>query len=145
MFRIDAYDLCWINGQKDDPTDKCLHGRAVVTIGEETIEEICTVSATALYLLKSLTNDKTPDDGYFMLPCCGHFYIPDDGLTEVYISGCDSGVDWEIRHTYGGVILIPDDGKEVFVPVEEYRKEVFRFCDKIKAYYDYCAPKVFED
>ncbi len=144
-FHIDAYDFEWITGLKDDPTDKCLHGRAVVVIGDEVLEDTCTVSATALYLLKSLTDDKTSEDGYLMLPCCGHFYISNEDMTEVYISGCDLGTDWEIRHTDGGVRLILENGKEEFVDMEEYKREVFRFCDNIKAYYDSCSPKVFGD
>ncbi len=144
-FRIDAYDFEWITGPEDDPTDKCLHGRAVVRIGDEILEDTCTVSATALYLLKSLTEDKTFDMEYFMLPCCGHFYIPNDELTEVYIDGCNLGTDFEVRHTDGGVRLITKEGTEEFVGTEEYEREVFRFSDAIKSVYDSSLPKVFDN
>ena len=52
MFKIDAYDFEWITGAKDDPEDRCLHGRVVVRFGDTVIEDAGTVSATALYLLK---------------------------------------------------------------------------------------------
>ena len=56
-FHIDATELCWIDGSADDPEDFCLHGHAVAIIGGETLEYDCTVSATALYLLKTLTEN----------------------------------------------------------------------------------------
>lgn len=142
-FSIDAYDIHWLT-RKDDPEDRCLHGHAVAKIGDNIIEYDCTISATAMYLLKSLNNNKTKDDPYQMLPCCGHFYIPNDLLTDVYIDGCDNGEDWEVIHVDGGVELIYEGDSE-FVSMDVYKKEVFAFCDKIKEYYDSSLPKVFPD
>ena len=56
-FHIDATKLCWIDGSKDNPEDRCLHGHAVAYIGREKLEYDCTVSATALFLLKTLTEN----------------------------------------------------------------------------------------
>ena len=55
MFEISADNLCWINGNTDDPEDLCAHGNVKVKIGDESYEYYCTVSAAALYLLKSIT------------------------------------------------------------------------------------------
>lgn len=142
-FSIRAENLSWLEGS-DEREDKCLHGKAIVTIGTKYIEYDCTVSATALYLLKSLESDKTKDAGYFMLPCCGHFYIPSEDLTEVYIDGCGYGEDFEVIHMDGGVNIIRDDAS-VFVPIEKYKREVFSFCDAVKTFYDNSLPKVFSD
>ena len=57
QFKIDATDLTWLDDPVNDPQDHCLHGHAVAQIGERTVEYTCTVSATALYLLKTLTED----------------------------------------------------------------------------------------
>lgn len=57
VFKIDVNNLEWIGEQKDDPEDLCLHGNVKVQIGETTFETVGTVSATALYLLKTLTQD----------------------------------------------------------------------------------------
>lgn len=144
-FLIDATELYWIDGAADNPEDLCLHGHAIAYIGDEMLEYDCTVSATALYLLKTLTEDHIIHEDNQMLPCCGHFYIPDAKLENVIISGCDHGIDWTVKHSGKDVILILENGKEEIVPLEEYRQEVYRFVDKIEDYYQSCSPKVMPE
>jgi len=59
QFNIEILDLYWINGEKDNPDDLCLHGNVSVKIGEEVVADNygCTISSTALYLLKTLKLD----------------------------------------------------------------------------------------
>ena len=140
-FIIDVTELYWINGDMDDPEDLCLHGHAVAYIGGEKLEYDCTVSATALYLLKTLTEDHIIHEDNQMLPCCGHFYIPDAKLENIVISGCDKGIDWTVRHNGSNVILTLENGTEVTIPLKKYRQEVYRFADKIENYYKSCSPK----
>ena len=54
-FVIDVDEFTWICGLEDDPEDLCLHGHVTVQIGKTVMEYDGTVSATALYLLKTLT------------------------------------------------------------------------------------------
>lgn len=145
IFRIDADHLCWINGTEDDPEDLCLHGHAVALIGEEKLEYEATISATALYLLKSLTENHIIYEDNQMLPCCGFFYIPDETLSNVTISGCPNGIDWSVIHEDDVVRLILGNGQEQRISLEDYRKEVFRFADKIERFYQSCAPKILPD
>jgi hypothetical protein len=140
-FRIDADNLSWINGEKDDPEDLCLHGHAVVFIDNKRLEYDATVSATALYLLKSITENHIINEDLQMLPCCGHMIIPNDDLSEVSIVGCDNGVDWTVLHNDDCIKLIFDDGAEACVSLEEYKKAVFSFADKIEKFYNECSPK----
>ena len=92
VFKIAVDNMEWINGQADDPQDLCLHGHVTVQFGDTVLEDHGTVSATALYLLKTLTEDKLMAEyDIQMIPCCGHFLIPNSDLTEVQISGCDTG------------------------------------------------------
>ena len=140
-FHIDADSFAWINGEADDPEDLCLHGRAVAVIGETRLEYDCTVSAAALYLLKTLTQDHILKTDNQLLPCCGFFLIADDTLSNVTIVGCDNGVDWSVIHQGEEVKLVLEDGREEVVPLPAYREEVFRFADKVEAYYRRCAPK----
>lgn len=141
-FRINADDFQWICGYEDDPEDKCLHGRVTIQIGEISMVEYGTVSATALYLLKTLTEDKLMTDHEIqMVPCCGHFYIANEDLTEVSILGCDTGLDWSTVHEENCVRLIFKDGTEATIPMDQYREEVFKFADKVEAYYASCLPK----
>ena len=140
-FSIDVTELYWIDGSADNSEDLCLHGHAIAYFGEEYLEYDCTVSATALYLLKTLTENHIIHEDNQMLPCCGHFYVPDAKLENVMISGCDNGIDWTVKHSGSDVILILENGTEVIVPLKEYRQEVYQFVDKIEHYYKSCSPK----
>lgn len=95
IFKITADDLQWIGGAVDDPQDLCLHGHVTVQFGDTILEDTGTISATALYLLKTLTEDKLMAEyDIQMIPCCGHTFIANVNMTEVQISGCDTGTDW---------------------------------------------------
>lgn len=140
-FLIDTTKLYWIDDSADNPEDLCLHGHAIAYIGEEKLEYDCTVSATALYLLKTLTEDHIIHEDNQMLPCCGHFYVPDAKLENVIISGCNYGIDWTVKHNGTDVVLTLENGKEEIIPLEEYTQEVYQFVDKIEEFYKLCSPK----
>ncbi|MBR1757606.1 MAG: hypothetical protein IJ744_02610 [Lachnospiraceae bacterium] len=143
---MDATDFEWIDGTKDDPEDLCLHGLTVARIGERTLEFASTVSATALYLLKTITEDHIMNEyGIQMMPCCGHFMIPDNDLQNVEIEGCCYGVDWSVIHEGDAVKIILEDGYEETVALEDYIPEVYRFADKIEAFYLSCTPKILPE
>lgn len=145
-FHIDVTDLFWIGGRVDDRADLCLHGNAFAVIGDRRLEyDDATVSATALYLLKSLTEDHIIHEDNQMLPCCGHFLIPNDEGTEVSISGCPNGVDWTVRHADGMVKLIMEDGYTVSIEPEEYRRAVYAFADRIEAFYKTSSAKILPE
>ena len=113
VFRIKADNFEWIGGAADDPQDLCLHGHVTVQFGDTVLEDTGTVSATALYLLKTLTNDKLmAEDNIQMIPCCGHTLIANDDLTEVAISGCDTGTDWTTIHEGNAVRFILPPGRK---------------------------------
>lgn len=133
-FQIDAAELSWLSGCEE--TDLCLHGHAAARIGERRVEYACTVSSTGLYLLKSLTEDhEIFHEANQMLPCCGHFIFPAGDGENVHISGCTNGEDWTVRHRDGAVELILEDGYAVTVPMDEYRREVLAFAEKIEEFY----------
>lgn len=141
VFKITIENLEWIDGKEDNPDDLCLHGDAVAKIGEEIFRYNATVSATALYLLKTLTQDHIMNEDNQMLPCCGHFMIPDNDLTNVDICGCPNGIDWTVLHDKDRIKIITESGRETTIHMEEYQKEVFRFADKIEDFYNKCSPK----
>ena len=113
---------------------------------EIVLEDYGTVSATALYLLKTLRDDKimAPYD-IQMIPCCGHTLLPNDDLTEVNIIGCPNGIDWTVEHVQQGVKITTDRGSVTFVPMNVYREEIFRVGNKIEDYYKRCEPKTPAD
>lgn len=145
IFEINAKILSWIDGEDDNTGDLCLHGDAVAKIGNEVFEYSATVSAAALYLLKSLTEDHIIYEDNQMLPCCGHFMIPNEDLTNVVIAGCPNGIDWSVIHEGDKVRLITESGQETGMSLKDYRQEVYRFADMIESYYIKCKPKNFSD
>lgn len=138
-FHMDATDLAWLEGIED--SDQCLHGHGIAVIGERRLEYDCTVSATGLQLLKSLTEDHIIYEDNQMLPCCGHFLIPDEAGENVCICGCPNGIDWTVRHIPGAVELILEDGYAVTVPMAQYRREVLAFVQKIEDFYNAAPPR----
>lgn len=141
-FLIDATDLCWIDGSKDDPEDLCLHGHAIVHIADKILEYDATVSSTALYLLKSLSEEHIIGQDNQMLPCCGHFLAANEELNHVVILGCQNGIDWTVKHNGDTVEIELEDGTKDQIPFDDYKAEVFRFADIIEAFYKACTPKV---
>ena len=142
IFKIKADKFEWIGGAADDPQDRCLHGHVTVQFGDTVLEDTGTVSATALYLLKTLTEDKVmARHDIQMIPCCGHFLIANNELTEVQISGCDTGTDWSTIHEGNTVRLFLPSGQEEVVTLREYRYAVLDFADSVKRFYDACIPK----
>lgn len=141
-FKIEVNNLYWIDDNKDDPNDLCLHGDIIVTIGEEELSyQQCTASAAALRMLKTLSENYLPTEGGQMLPCCGHFVIPNETLDEVDIVGCDNGIDWTVMHDNGMIKLITEKGNTVFVYYLQYKEEVLKFADIVKDYYKKSLPK----
>lgn len=142
IFRIDVDRLGWIGGPEDDPDDRCLHGHVTVQVGAVSMEDTGTVSATALYLLKTLTEDKpmSPHD-IQMVPCCGFFLVANRELSQVTILGCDTGLDWATVHENGGVRITLPSGASEWVDLPAYRAQVFAFADKVEGYYRTCRPK----
>ena len=142
IFKIKADAFEWIGGAKDDPRDLCLHGHVTVRFGDTVLEDAGTVSATALYLLKTLTEDKLmASHDIQMIPCCGHFLIPNAGCTEVQISGCENGTDWSTVHEGDFVRFILPTGQEELMPLREYQYEVLDFAECVKRFYDTCTQK----
>ena len=142
VFKIKADHFEWIGGAADDPKDLCLHGHITVQFGDTILEDHGTVSATALYLLKTLSENKimAPYD-IQMIPCCGHFLIANKELTNVMISGCDKGTDWSTIHEDNTVRLLLPSGQEEVVTLREYQYAVLDFAKSVKQFYDACTPK----
>ena len=142
VFSIRTGPFYWQDGSLDDPEDLCLHGLVSVRIGPERLAYPCTVSAAALRLLRTLTENHIPANcGEQMLPCCGHSLIADEALDNVTIIGCDNGADWMVRHEDGGIRLTTAAGRQTLADAALYREEVCKFADAVEAFYQNCSPK----
>ena len=141
-FRIDAENLCWIkNDDVDDPDDFCLHGQAHAKIGDVFFQCEATVSATGLYLLRSLTENHSIHEHEHILPCCGHWMLANDDLSSVDIGGCSNGVNWSVIHENDIIKFVTESGTETLIDIDNYRQEVYAFTDKIEAFYKKSSPK----
>jgi len=141
VFQLEVTDFHWITEKPDDPEDLCLHGKVTARIGEEVLEDWGTVSASALYLLRSLTENHVTGKENQMIPCCGHFMIANEDLSAVEIIGCPNGTDWATEHTEVGVRITTQSGAVTDVPMAQYREQVIAFADRVEAYYKACGPK----
>ncbi len=57
MFHIQTTRVHWIGDLPDDGMDLCLHGETTVRMEDRTLSYDASVTSTALYLLKNLTED----------------------------------------------------------------------------------------
>lgn len=145
MFRLEILDKYWLPGQPEE-TDLCLHGEVRVRIGEDVLEDNVCLSASAINLLRTLTEDRGLDPHAEALAGTGHsmFTVSYDP-PRVDISGAPCGIDWFVNHDGDDVILQLPKGPEVTVPLADYRAEVLRFCDEAEAFYKASKPKVLSE
>jgi hypothetical protein len=141
-------NLRWINGPGDDPQDLCAHGDVEFRVGENvlldpTAGRNLTVSAAALYLLRTLSAPHTKQSpvGDHLFPCCGFTMYDIDDQDDVVICGCPSGVDFEVRHQGGEVVIRSDEGREYRAAGDEWRSAVFEFADRVSSFYAGAATK----
>ena len=108
-------------GADNDGTDQCAHGGVVFTIdaipfvGGSDAEGV-TVSAAALFLLRTLTHDHTAArpvaESSQLFPCCGHTAYPNDGRFPVLVLGCNVGIDVDVMHFTGTVTCAARTGRK---------------------------------
>ncbi|MNK22883.1 hypothetical protein D3C87_411650 [compost metagenome] len=144
VFELRIIDLHWINDECA-VSDLCAHGHVYLKIGNEIVcdkETLdVTVSATALYLMRTLSsNYKEGDYDNQLLPCCGHFYFS-TAVDEVYIGGCPSGIDWTIEHLDGNVKHTTKNNEICSVAFEDYKTAVLAFADIVAGFYNDSEPK----
>ena len=142
--------MCWNPGMENDPTDQCAHGDVVFIIdsvpfvGGSDAEDV-TVSAAALFLLRTLTHDHnaaTPvAEESQLFPHCGFTVYPGDGRFPVLVIGCNVGIDVDVLHSAGTVHLRGQDGTEATVTATEWRDAVVGFADAVQGFYDASPPR----
>jgi hypothetical protein len=147
FFEIKLLDTHWIRGV-DDPNDLCAHGHVYVKIGEEVVSDKnnsdVTISAAALHLMRTIKKDyKKNDFASQLIPHCGHFIISEKHNEFAIILGCPIGIDWTIIHTDDNKVKhISENGQEILVDQELYKKIVFHFADQVECFYKASLPKI---
>ena len=140
--------LHWVKDDgSDDPLDLCVHSPVHFQIDGQTLVDAAdgdfTVSATAIYLLRTLAHDHTEENpvGEHLFPCCGHA-IFDTGDDDVLICGCPNGLDVSVVHNGDGTICLRKASGETNIVTEtEWRDAVRAFSDLVRRFYDDSLPK----
>ena len=142
LFSIDLIESYWINRREDDPDDLCLHGNLKVTIGSSKFYyENATVSASALYFMKSIYENHMMNERLQFIPCCGFSMFKKDNCNEVDIIGCPNGIDWSVYHVEDCVKIVTASDDSMLIDKEIYKNEIFKFSDKVENIYKKSTPK----
>lgn len=149
MITLQIQDFQWVKGEEDDPDDQCAHGRVLFqvnnTIFTKPEDGIWTVSASALYLLRTLSEDHTIEnpvaENNFLFPCCGFTVWSIGNRFKVLCMGCDTGVDVEIIHHQDIVTVRSRAGSER-VSKSEWIAAVLGFVNSVREFYRASSPKV---
>lgn len=140
--------LHWIkDDRQDDPLDLCahspvqfeVHGQCLLSANAGSF----TVSAAAVYLLRTLTREHTPAApvGEHLFPCCGHA-LYDFGDADVLILGCPRGTNvWVTRPSPYTVRLSTNDGQKFDVGANDWSAAVVGFVDRVQQFYQQAVPK----
>ncbi len=140
-FEITILRQHWIKDDGlNDNTDLCSHGILYIKIGNEVLSDSesgsWALTATGLYLLRTLSINYTIEDfASQLVPCCGHFIIPNEHKNYVSIIGCNEGIDWNIKHEHGNVKLTTKKGTTTIISFKLYKNIVLDFTDKIESFY----------
>lgn len=144
MITLQPLNMCWITESDEHAADLCVHGDVEFRVDGEVLIEPnearnLTVSAAALFLLRTLTGSHTREARLCdqLFPCCGHAMWDIDGECDVLIQGCDCGPDFEILRQANGaeVVIRTHDGRAWPVKSEEWQVAVFAFADAVSQFY----------
>lgn len=149
MIELVVQDFQWVRGPEDDPNDQCAHGRLLFRVNDiefvKPEEGIWTVSASALYLLRTLTENHTAGnsvaEGNLLFPCCGFMVFPTGDRFTAICLGCTNGIDLEIVHQGNMISINSSVGSEI-IRESEWISAVLDFTDSVRKFYQSSLPKV---
>lgn len=146
--KLEAKEMYWLDTDSGT-TDLCAHGNVYFELDNKVLmngSESVTVSATAVFLLRTLEKDHTIDKPLFdaMFQCCGHSMFPCDSEYGYYIlSGACFNKDFEVRHKSDGIVQISDESgiKVSQLSLKEWRQAVYQFSSTVLDFYKASLPK----
>lgn len=148
MVELKVSNLHWLENT-DAEKDLCAHGSVYLRLNDEIVSEAkqtdWTVSTAAYYLLKTLKENHNAKEDDFLIPHCGFTMWEIGEQKELYIGGCDIGINWNIKHSKGTVIH--EIKKDIFIETDfdEWRNAVCNFSDEVMNFYKSSPPKIVDD
>lgn len=128
--------------------DYCVHGKVVCILDgvdlSNDVSDWC-VSASAYRFLQSLFKNHVQGAEEHLIPCCGHFLLPSADRTRVTIYGCPNGIDFDVIHENGRVVVRVQNGSTHTVSFDEYRTAVLAYAKQIEDFYHQNPPRQFQD
>lgn len=140
-FEISILRQHWIKDDGlDSKTDLCSHGELYLKIGDEILSDSKSgswcLSASGLFLLRTLQQDYSIGEfNNYLVPCCGHFMIPNKEKDYVLICGCNRGIDWNIKHVNGIVEFTTEKAVKTKIPIDVYVNQVIEFTNLVEQFY----------
>jgi len=148
MVELKALNLHWLE-DTDAEKDLCVHGFIFLKLDDEIISDAkssdWTVSTAAYYLLKTLKENHLTSESNFLIPHCGFTMWEIGEDKELYIGGCDIGLNWNITHLKGKIIHEIAEGKFIETNYDEWRNAVCDFSDEVMKFYEVSLPKIVDD
>jgi hypothetical protein len=148
MVELKAINLHWLENTEAE-RDLCAHGSVYLKLGDKIISEEkpddWTVSAAAYYLLKTLKGNHNISEDSDLIPHCGHTMWEIGEEKELYIGGCDIGINWSITHSLNKVIHEIAEGEFIETNFDQWRDEVCKFFDEVMKFYETSSPKIVDD
>jgi len=136
QYELKLTDPYWMSQGEEEREDLCLHGWVKITIGDWKTVVDCTVTAAALFLLRTLEEDwLAGQQENLLFPCCGFGVFFDESAGRVVIVGCPGGEDCTVLHEGDNLRVIPPKGGEEIVPLTVYRKMVMNFVRDVERIY----------
>jgi hypothetical protein len=136
--------LHWLNQEVDEPADLCAHSPVELALGDAKLVQPAdgdwTVSAAALYLLRTLSAAHRAPFAEHLFPCCG-FTMYEVDAPDVLIIGCPSGIDFEVVRQDAQVRLTSAGGQVHSTSFLEWRDAVCTFADAVHEFYARSTPR----
>ena len=134
-------NLHWLATGKEVLDDLCAHGSVEFAVNNTTFltppDNDLTVSATALFLLRTLEKSHTPSasvcEHNMLFAHCGHSMWYDDG--NFSLTGCNKWFDPQVLRHADLITITGGSGQEETVTAEEWKNAVYAFADEVKAFY----------
>ena len=148
MVELKVLNLHWLENT-DTERDLCAHGSIYLKLGDKVTSEEkpddWTVSTAAYYFLKTLKGNHEVNKNSNLIPHCGQTMWEIGEEKELYIGGCDIGINWNIIHSQGKVIHEIAKGEFIETDFDEWRNAVCNFSDEIMNFYETSLPKIVDD
>ncbi len=151
MIFLEMINPRWSNPENGGVEDQCVHGEILFQINNTTFAnlqdgELSPVTA-ALYLMRSIEREHTLTDSITsgskvnIFPHCGFtVWVQDNKLL---IMGCDNGVNFEIKHLNGVVVVVDKNGTIKTISESEWKYAVRKFAEQISKFYETESPKEY--